>query len=514
MKTFKPIIFPVFILTMLIYTGCAKSFLDHPLENNPPVTNIDYTDLSLMYQPVSGVYKIAATGGFAEWVGTFMKTSQSDDIDPNTGYPEVNDLVHTFKNTAVQSFWAVNELWNNYYRVIINANNALAELDKFGKNVSPGDAANNGVLSRCRAEVRFFRALGNYYLARSYGDVPILGEESINPGYLDTVRKSKVADVRMYIMSEMDDCIANLEDLRPNEVPSPRIGAVTKYTALMLKAKAAMDLAGNDNASPYWDIVLDATNQIISSHKFSLFSDYYQLWKKPGKLSNEAILEFQYSDFGGVTDIRTSGPDVWNNLFLFQGPPNTYGGPISGSGWLVPSDNAFNFLMARNDAIRIKTVFEKCGINGDVKTYAVTPAGDTVSGNDGRKKYFNGKAYFPKSQMTPGQGWYGGNNNIHFWRYADVLLMNAEARMRKGQNGDAPLNEVRMRVGLLPLTNATIDQLLDERRAEFICEWWGERLNDLIRTDRAASVLPSFVKGQGEFLPVPQGQIDINSNLK
>ena len=97
----------------------------------------------------------------------------------------------------------------------------------------------------------------------------------------------------------MDTCIADLEDARPNE--ATHMGGVTKYTALMLKAKAAMDLAGNDNGSPYWDVVLDCTNQIIASGKFSLFEDYYQLWKNPGKLSDESILEFQYSDFGAET---------------------------------------------------------------------------------------------------------------------------------------------------------------------------------------------------------------------
>ncbi len=65
----------------------------------------------------------------------------------------------------------------------------------------------------------------------------------------------------------------------------------------MLKAKAAADLAGNDNGSPNWDIVLSATNDIINSNKFSLFPDFYQLWKYPGKLSNESLYELQYTDW-------------------------------------------------------------------------------------------------------------------------------------------------------------------------------------------------------------------------
>jgi hypothetical protein len=55
---------------------------------------------------------------------------------------------------------------------------------------------------------------------------------------------------------------------------------------------------------------------------------------------------------------------------------------------------------------------------------------------------------------------------------------------------------------------------MDERHAELICEWWGERFNDLLRTDQAATVLPGFVKGRSEYIPIPQAQEDANSNLK
>jgi len=92
--------------------------------------------------------------------------------------------------------------------------------------------------------------------------------------------------------------------------------------------------------------------------------------------------------------------------------------------------------------------------------------------------------------------------------------MNAEAKIRKGQSGDAQINAVRSRVGLAPLTGASLQQLMDERHAELICEWWGERFNDLLRTDQAATVLPNFVKGKSEYIPIPQAQEDANSNLK
>lgn len=501
-------------LALLLLAGCSD-FLNNPLENQTPAVSIDYADMSRMYQPVSGAYSSVARGGFASWVHTFLKTSQTVDIDPRTGYSEVNELVHNYRGGAViKGFWALDDLWSRYYGSVLTCNSALAELEKFAANISEGDATNRQRLLRYQAEVRFLRGLLHYYIARSFGDVPVLGIESVDPGYLGTVGKTPVADVRQHVIEEMDFCIANLEDARPNEATHQ--GGVTKYTALMLKAKAAMDLAGANNGSPMWDIVLQSTDEIINSNRFSLFPDYYQLWKKPGKMCDEAIFELQFSDFGNPTgDVVTSGGQVWDNLFLFQAPQNTYGAPINGDGWLIPSDEAVRFLTSRSDTIRLKTAVQHSGIEGRPGTFSVTPDGDTISGNTAGKKYFNGKAYFPKSQMTPGRvDWYGANNNVRVLRYAEVLLMNAEARIRKGQNGDAPLNLVRTRVGLPALTNATIAQLMDERRAEFICEWWGERLNDLVRTDQAATLLNGFVKGESEFFPIPQAQEDRNTNLR
>lgn len=116
--------------------------------------------------------------------------------------------------------------------------------------------------------------------------------------------------------------------------------------------------------------------------------------------------------------------------------------------------------------------------------------------------------------MTEGRTKYGENNNVRVFRYADVLLMNAEAKVRQSKNGDAPFNLVRKRAKMPELTNVTVDQILDERRMELAGEW-GERYNDLVRTGRAASVLGS--KGWTEdktYYPVPFAQLSDVPALK
>jgi hypothetical protein len=116
--------------------------------------------------------------------------------------------------------------------------------------------------------------------------------------------------------------------------------------------------------------------------------------------------------------------------------------------------------------------------------------------------------------MLSGRKEYGTNNNVRVLRYADALLLNAEARVRKGLSGDVPFNLVRQRAKLSAITGVTLQNILDERRAEFACEWWGERYNDLVRTGQAATVLApaGFSEGK-EYLPVPTAQRDLNPNL-
>ena len=117
---------------------------------------------------------------------------------------------------------------------------------------------------------------------------------------------------------------------------------------------------------------------------------------------------------------------------------------------------------------------------------------------------WNGKAYTPSNQLTPGRTKYGANNNIRIFRYADALLINAEAKVRQGKNGDEPFNLVRTRAKMPTLSNVTVDQILDERRMEFVCEW-GERYNDLVRTGKAAEM--AGWSESVKYYPVPLTQV-------
>lgn len=468
----------------LTLSGCSD-FLDKLPENSVEVESVDYSNISEMYMPVSGIYA-KVRNNLAGWSGWGCIIVRGDDVNKGGSPTDQIEFSYAsnFEYDKLNTFWALNGTWGSYYNTISLANSALESLAKYAEHLSSdADRATN---AKYCAEVRFFRALAYHQLVNLWGDVPLLlDNQALN------ISKSKKEDVLRYIYDELDYCIQHLPAIRPNESEHP--GAVTKYTAEMLKAQVKM--YNNE-----WDEVLTLTDDIINSGKFELYPDFYQLFKIPGKLCNESLLEYQFTDFGnGSGEIVEA--DQW---FAFQGPRGE--APISGWAFIEPTQKLRDLFAKRGETVRAETTL--------LMTDATTRDGDYVpAAQPGEPTAYNGKAYTPKSQMTPGRTQYGANNNVRVFRYADVLLMNAEAKVRNGQNGDAPLNLVRERAGLAPITGATVDQILEERQVELALEW-GSRFYDLVRTDRAAQVLPGFIKGESEYYPIPQDQIDLNPNLE
>ena len=486
----------IILLFLILVTGC-EDFLNKLPENKVPTTDVDFSDVSQMYEPVSGVYAKARSGaGFSFWGALGLIEVRSDDVEKG-GAP--NDQVEfnyckNFQYDRIQDFWALNSAWSGFYKTIEVSNSALISLDNYRPYFTTKADTTN--YEQYTAEVRFIRAFSYFLTARLWGDIPIM-----NNNQAIGLTKTPREEVYKFINEEMEYCIARLPALRPNEMVHK--GAVTKYSAFALQAKAAADV--ND-----WDIVLAATDSIINSNKFSLYSDYYQLFKKPGRLCDESLFELQYSDFGqGTGNIVVS-----DNWFAFQGAKIIKGfdnvAMDGGWGFMTPTQSLIDIMQERGETTRYVTTI--------LFTNAVTPSGDTIpAAQVGEPTQYSGKAYLPGDQLTPGRKGYGEGNNIRMIRYADILLLNSEAKIRKGQNGDFGINEVRRRAGFTtPISGATLEDVIAERRIELACEW-GERYFDLVRLiangEVSASVLPGYSTDK-RFYPIPQNQIDLNPNLK
>lgn len=479
------------LLSVLLLLSSCNDWLDKYPENVVDVEEIDYTLTENMNQPVIGIYARARGGqGFSFWGSLGLMSIRGDDIEKGSSAADQGELNYakSFEYNQIGGYWALNNSWTGWYNLVLNCNSALTDLERYNQHTRTDEEKT--LNQQYQAEIRFIRAYAYFRIARFWGDALIVED---NSQVMTNLTLTPREDVYRYIDTEMDFCITHLPALRPNEMPLK--GKVTKYTALALRAKASADVNN-------WDNVLSATNTIITSGKFALYPNFYDYFKLPGCLSDENLFELQY----GMVGSTVIESDAW---FAFQGPRNGFEGSKIDGGWgfMVPSHSIEKLFLDRKETIRYKTTFLYAG--------TTTKEGDVLrpgTATDGHDRVFNGKVYLPSTQLPEGKTDYGLGNNIRMIRYADILLLNAEANVRKGQNGDIPFNLVRKRAGMPELTNVTVDQILEERQVELACEW-GERFFDLVRTGKAAGTLPGFVAGKSDFYPIPQAQKDLNPNL-
>lgn len=407
-----------------------------------------------MYQPVSGVYAKIRTSGL-HWVIWEITTIRDQDVF--SGQWNGSDYYNLSEYKYNDSFWGINELWMQYYNIIKTANAAIESLDLYAENITNDNDMKN--YKAYRGEVMFMRAYAYYRLVQAFGAVTILRDNNQTD-----LSRSTANAVNKYALEDLQYGIDNMPRIRPNQ--NEHKGAVTAFSAEMLAAKIHLNM-GN------YAKVEELTDDIIEHGNFSLYPDFYQLFKIPGKLCDESIFESQMTDFGnGSGDLID--PGEW---FTCQGPKNS-GSNINGWGDCGILKSFRDWAYDRGETIRATTSF--------LMADSTTPDGDYIKPqtNPTNTDCWNGKAYTPLNQLTPGRTKYGTNNNVRIFRYADVLLMNAEAKIKNGKSGDAPFNEVRRRAQMPELTNVTFEQVIDERRMELVCEW-GERYNDLVRTGLA-----------------------------
>lgn len=180
-------------------------------------------------------------------------------------------------------------------------------------------------------------------------------------------------------------------------------------------------------------------------------------------------------------------------------------------------------MLDRDETVRLQTsvLFTNRGIQElrnegrtDLPAFVSneTPSGDVIE-DFPRALFSSGKHYLPSIQLTDGRNNYGAGKNFIVIRYAEVLLMYAEA-LTRGANGNAltadqAVNLVRDRADMPPLSGVTTQDVLDEKFAELAMEW-GIRYYDMIRVDNynELSYDGRTFSAADEYLPYPQAQVD------
>ncbi|WP_127138128.1 RagB/SusD family nutrient uptake outer membrane protein [Flagellimonas oceanensis] len=493
----------VFVLVaILAIQSCSDKFED--IEGQLNADDLDYSATEDMVQALIGSYYVIATRG---WEEPLLLSVRGDDVNAG-GLGDQQPFADTDNYVYAQGYWMYNSLWNVHYGDIVQLNTEIELIENF-KDFA--DESGKATADQYIAEIKVMRAWLHFNLARVWSDVFII--ESTQPDAEIANGTATKQEIMQYISDQMDEAIPLLPNLRPNErtdIP----GGVTRYTAYALKAMAHMEMEDYQGMA-------DACAEIINSNKFSLYPDFYSLFKKPGELSDESLFELQFSDYGSSTG------DTFYHLYAPFGPQGwTPARENASDGWgfYEPSMKFIKFMLDRDESVRLETsvLWTDRGITelqAD-PNYATLPSfvnnttreGDVI--NDyARALFASGKHYLPSVQLTDQRNNYGGGKNMIVMRYAEILLMYAEALTRgasgSGMTADQAVNLVRSRAGMPSISGVSSDDVMDEKFAELGMEW-GIRYYDMIRLDNYSELSydgRTFTADK-ELLPYPQAQVD------
>ncbi|MHA6248285.1 RagB/SusD family nutrient uptake outer membrane protein [Pontibacter sp. CAU 1760] len=398
----------------------------------------------------------------------------------------------------------INGSWEWAYRVIAGANINLAGLESSDLNVQGKETV--------IAEIRMLRAFGYFWLLDMYGNVPIITEDTPagNPP------QSSRTELYDFVVSEIKAALPNLRD----EANVNTYSRFTSGAANALLAKLYLN-AEVYTGTPRWQEALEATNAIINSQAgYQLNPDYLQNFA-----INNGNTEATYKEniFAIPYDkVLAEGMNMhMRTLHYAQG--TVYG--LTNNPWNGFATRAEFYNKFSDDDKRKEMWLAGPQLNndGEVITFVdpvdnqqrqlvFTPTITSLERAFGNEGVRNVKYEVQRNNTRVNQ-----DNDLVVFRYADVLLMKAEALLRLGRPVEALVlvNEVRARADVAPMASLTLETLLEERGRELAWEGW--RRNDLIRFGKYTGSTWQFktkMDPTRKLFPIPSQQMSNNPNLQ
>lgn len=471
------------MMALIATPSCKKSFLDVPPQGQQPSQQFWQSEADAT-KAVNAMY-----GNLREWkqvafAPIAIESLGSDDTEKGSD-PSDATFLNKFDNfTATSTEGQILDFWTGQYQEVNLANQVLDNVPAINMDAT--------LKARYLAEAKFLRAYAYFRLVRAFGDVPLRLHVPKDASEYNIPRTPK-AQVWTAIEQDLTDAASVLLPT----YPAKDAGRATKGAALALHAKVAM-------YQKKWADVLSYTNQVISSGVYSLFPNYEQLFRIANENSSESVFEIQAHYVDGNCDASNS------QYSQVQGVRSVNRG---GWGFNVPTTDLANSYEA-NDPRKDATII----FRGET-----TPEGDAIPASVPNPMY-NQKSYVPFTDPTNQKCNEGSEQNIRVIRYAEVLLMNAEAANETGNQTLAKqsLNAVRARArggnnAILPDITTTDQAALrtaiwEERHHELAMEF--DRYFDVIRQGRALQILgPKGWTEKYTVWPIPQNEIDISGGI-
>jgi len=485
----------------LMLAACKKDFL----QKNPMVGTTEanfyqtagdaesaiiacYNPLQQEVTPIQGSSDLAPH--FRWYFGDIV----SDDSDKGgSGDGDEPQLAQFEKFQGVASSKLVAGEWQAAYRAIAYCNIALEKI--------PGIEMDEDIKARYLAEALFIRAYSYQTLVTMFGGVPLV-LESLAPSEYQQPRAT-ADEVWAQIESDYIEAMADLP--QRSEIGLGDMGRATYGAAAGMLTKAYLFQGKYGEAQTTAELV-------INSGEYFLDPNYASVFTLAGENGPGSIFEIQYMNASGGNwgnQLEGTFSNIWQRAR----------GSFNGYGFNLPTQDLVDEY-ENSDPRFAATIFSEGDQMGDRGTFTLDATGFP-------HLYYSRKYFNNASESAPfGDEAPNGASNDRVLRYADVLLMHAEAAYHNGAEEAAriSLNEVRERARdgndtILPDVSTSGNDLLDaiyhERRVELALE--GHRFFDIVRQGRAAEVMNAqglnYVDGVHGLFPIPQIEITLSGGL-
>lgn len=528
-----------FALSVLALSLSLTSCLDETPKDQIPETEIYDSANSLYVNAVASLYNYIGAHeegeglqGTCRGIYDYNTLTTDEAIIPIRGgnWYDGGLWKNMYNHTWTATDTDLYNVWKYLYKVIVLSTKSLETIEKHKALLTEQQRVDYS------AEVRAVRAMYYYYAMDMFGRIPILQSSTQKTA---DIRQSNRSDVFWYVVKELQDVTPLLANEHSN-LQGNYYGRVTRPVAWFLLAKLSLnaevytdddwtDSSRPDGKTIMFDINGNKKNawqtcvhycDLITAAGYTLEADYTKNFAVHNEGSTENIFTIPLDKILYLNEFH----------YLFRSRHYAHGGAYSGA-----SENgtcatlhtmAVNGFGTETPDARLDMNFYTGKVEVDGK-YVTLDDGTpleykplTVEKNLTASPYLETAGARMKKYEVDRTAYSDGrmpDNDIVLYRYADVLLMKSEAKVRNGESGDEEMNAVRSRVGM-PSLSATLDNLLNERLLELVWEGW--RRQDMIRFGTYCNQYdihtPSEAdkKGYTTVFPIPEKARELNPNLK
>ena len=472
------------ILIVLISIGfvACEDYVDYEASEGYTIVAGDYFTKAADYEAaLVGTYDVLQWNIYSVMIGDLATANSlcgGESATDVIGLQKIDDMIHNPINDQLESTWK----W--MYEGINRANYLVENKDKVDFTRK----------SELYGEVHFLRAYYYFELVKIFGGVPLFTESRLTAGDSGTLARATASEVYAQIEADLQAAITALPAAKSTD------GRATSFTAHALLGKVYLYQDKFDEAASILEPLIGL---------YTLVPNQQAIFYNSGQNGPESVFEVQHSKNSNWWDWSFPQGSEGNFGIIHHGIRG-YNGSVYAQGWSfnVPTKDLYD-AYADGDTRKNVAIL-------DIVKWANDTGAEYTEGYE-HTGYFNHK-YIPRQGLSAAQLELNYGTNYRAIRYADVLLMAAEANNRKTSPDDVKaqnyLNQVRARAfgndsQASTSTGAVLTQeIWDERRLELAME--GHHFFDLVRTGQAATKISGFVAGKHEVFPIPQTEIDIS----